>query len=94
MGFVGCYRLDLYCDGPKHPWQPGVPIFTGRTFSECARRAEAAGWLIDPKGTGRECGRALCPKCRPPKRKPRAAKPPRVVDEQSRGYMNLILRRV
>lgn len=69
MGQVGCYSLDLYCDGPAHPSYPTDPAnYTGRTYSECARYARRDGWVIDKRREGRECGYALCPACRRLKR--------------------------
>jgi hypothetical protein len=68
MGMVGCYSLDLYCDDPTHrAFEPGgnsrPGTFTGDTFTECARKAKADGWMVNRnRRDGREgWGYCLCP---------------------------------
>lgn len=60
---TGCYTLDLYCvnngefpDG-IHPFREFPHQYTGRTFSECKRRARIAGWRF------RRDGEVVCPIC-------------------------------
>lgn len=65
---VGCYTLDLYCDGKgcltNHPFGIGpesryIPVqFTGETGQECRKEATRAGWVINNRA-----GTCLCPKC-------------------------------
>lgn len=64
MGYVGCYVFDLYCDGQFHGPEKLVPQYTGRTFTDCRRKAEKDGWYINVDKMGKEIGYALCPKCK------------------------------
>lgn len=61
---VGCYTLDLYCDGPDH-YKDGLDFaktdvyqFTAQNGSAARREARREGWLLDEKAD-----RALCPRC-------------------------------
>lgn len=71
MGLVGCYSLDLYCDGPLRSSHPDTDLsmphqFTGRTEAECIRAARAKGWQINRRATSaiNDTGRAVCRSCR------------------------------
>lgn len=62
---VGCYVLDLYCDGgeqPHHGYRE-FPHEFGRdcdTGAEARNLARGMGWLLDLKSIPQ---RALCPSC-------------------------------
>lgn len=63
---VGCYTLDLYCTNEyatlghtecrESHRGSGVGQFTGRTESECLRKAKKVGWKLTPD-------KELCPTC-------------------------------
>ena len=52
---VGCYSLDLYCDGPEasacSPLRSNQPAqFTGQTERDCLRTARRVGWRFTRDG--------------------------------------------
>lgn len=65
MSIVGCYSLDLYCDG-EPDCQNGSCLHTGgspgqysaETGSECRRQAREDGWILNLQEQT-----AVCPKC-------------------------------
>ncbi len=57
---VGCYSMDLYCDGPHEPWEISCKFpdkYTGRTLASCRRQAVRDGWRFSRDN------RVLCPEC-------------------------------
>lgn len=49
---VGCYSMDLYCDVKDAFGCRAYPgQFTGRTESECIRKARKAGWRVVKNGS-------------------------------------------
>ncbi len=70
MGEIGCYDLNLYCDGEgckdKMP-SARLGQFVGRNYRGALREAHEAGWTTPrhkgeaENGLGR--GRSLCPDC-------------------------------
>lgn len=73
MGEVGCYTLDLYCDGEHTDglakYEGGFGQFTGGTLARARRDAKRAGWSFAfrrrpggaPKVGGHPC--VYCPRC-------------------------------
>ena len=65
---VGCYSMDLYCDGSEdlhgngrdgvHAYKQFPQTFTGERRQDCEKAARNAGWMINNK-----TGIALCPVC-------------------------------
>lgn len=68
---VGCYSMDLYCDGAtcrgrrlpvqgeaKYDGERVRDQFTGPNLAYASRVARQAGWKLDHKGS-----RAWCPHC-------------------------------
>lgn len=60
---VGCYSLDLYCKRwvDIHLTPDCYRQYTGRTESECLRKAKADGWVLVRAG-GQKV--EICPKHR------------------------------
>jgi len=70
---VGCYTLDLYCDGGGDPFKNDTHKydefphqFTGPTYAKCAKQARNKGWLLGKHD--------LCPRCSGKRKKRRIAK--------------------
>lgn len=63
---VGCYSLDLYCDGNGggHVYNEFPHFFVGKSASSCYRQARRAGWRLSIRS-----GVAICPKCTVPTRR-------------------------
>jgi hypothetical protein len=56
---VGCYVLDLYCDGCDRNTHTGLTLpdqFTSETGNACRREAIRRGWVFDED-------KAYCPTC-------------------------------
>lgn len=60
MAVVGCYSMDLYCDGenPAHTYKEFPHCYTAQLGSTCKKNARKAGWRF------LKDGRAYCPKCK------------------------------
>jgi hypothetical protein len=57
---VGCYSLDIYCDGKHDMWKYSFlfPVtYTGRTLAACKRQAKKDGWRFLRSGL------TLCSAC-------------------------------
>jgi hypothetical protein len=71
LGIVGCYDLNLYCDGPQEEcprsWNNRPGQFSGANFREAMAEARRAGWVTQHReAMPREgwYGRfTLCPTC-------------------------------
>ena len=79
---VGCYTLDLYCDGdPECKYSmtnsPGCrnmsAQFTAETGSECRRLAREDGWILNLQEQT-----TVCPKCAKKGLKPGPAPDPEI----------------
>lgn len=56
---VGCYSIDLYCDGEySHDYDEGKADFADKNESRCYRQARRAGWIINTREQ-----KAYCPNC-------------------------------
>lgn len=76
---IGCYTLDLYCDGPDHlalyeaavrDWSGAASYrpqqFTGQTEAECLQEASREGWRrvkVAPPPGHIGGGVHFCPRC-------------------------------
>lgn len=74
---VGCYSVDLYCDGREGGIDPvcrvgygyaGPPVYTGETEGECLRQARRDGWTF----TREHPRKAYCLSCSKKRRNKRS----------------------